>query len=150
MCHDSYIPTVHGKEDRICQSTTPAKVRCSSSVTLTSEGRLSLPGVLEISCPHRLIPASDGLETSKEEGECRMPGKGTHGCNSLAPRCQCQSYMVKAALPASQSKGVLELQRRKESWKAVSEKMVKVVEGSTMPAFRATHSLVGFTDERDT
>jgi len=23
-----------------------------------------------------LIPASDGLETSKEEGECSMPGQG--------------------------------------------------------------------------
>jgi len=43
------------------------------------ECRLGLPGVLEISCTHRLIPASDGLETSKEEGKCRMPEKGTKG-----------------------------------------------------------------------
>ncbi len=33
------------------------------------ECELSSPGVLEFSCTHRLIPASDGLETSKEEGE---------------------------------------------------------------------------------
>jgi len=28
---------------------------------------------------NRLIPASDGLETSKEEGECSMSGKGIEG-----------------------------------------------------------------------
>jgi len=49
-------------------------VRCDSSMML--ECALRAPGVLEISCTHRLIPASDGLETSKEEGECSMPGKG--------------------------------------------------------------------------
>jgi len=43
-----------------------------------------------------LILASNGLKTSKEEGECSMPGKDTHGRNSLVPRCQCKSYMVKA------------------------------------------------------
>jgi len=35
--------------------------------------------VLEFSCTHRLIPASDGLETSKEEGECSMPEKALKG-----------------------------------------------------------------------
>jgi len=48
-----------------------------------------------------LILASNGLKTSKEEGECSMPGKDTHGRNSLVPRCQCKSYMVKAILPES-------------------------------------------------
>ena len=43
------------------------------------ECELGSPGVLEFSCTHRLIPASDGLETSKEEGECSMPGKGIQG-----------------------------------------------------------------------
>src|SRR5215471_4354205 len=62
----------------------------------------SSPGVLECSCTHRLIPASDGLETSKEEGECSMPGKGAQGGNSLPPRRQCKSYMVKAGLPEAQ------------------------------------------------
>ena len=40
-----------------------------------------------------------GSQTSKEEGECSMPGKGTQGRNSLVPRCQCKSCMVKAELP---------------------------------------------------
>jgi len=33
----------------------------------------------DISCTHRLIPASDGVETSKEEGERSMPGQGIQG-----------------------------------------------------------------------
>lgn len=58
------------------------------------------------SCTHRLIPASDGLETSKEEGEWSMPGKGTEGGNSLPPGGQCKSYKVKAQLPEAQFGGV--------------------------------------------
>ncbi len=59
-----------------------------------------------ISCTHRLIPASDGLETSKEEGECSMPGQGTQGRNSLVPACQCKTCMAKAGLLEAQFKGV--------------------------------------------
>ena len=55
------------------------------------ERELCSPGVLETSWTHRRIPASDGLQTSKEEGKCSMPGKGTQGRNSLVPRCQCTS-----------------------------------------------------------
>jgi hypothetical protein len=44
--------------------------------TKEQERELSSPGVLESSCTHRLIPASNGSKTSKEEGECSMPGKG--------------------------------------------------------------------------
>ena len=62
-----------------------------------------------------LLLASHGLQTSKEEGECSMPGKDTHGGNSLVPRCQCKSCMVKTLLFESQSKGVKSAQRRKES-----------------------------------
>ena len=69
------------------------------------ECALRAPGVLEVSCTHRLIPASDGLETSKEEGECSMLGKGASGGNSLPPERQCKSYMVKAKLPEAPFEG---------------------------------------------
>jgi hypothetical protein len=49
---------------------------CALRSSMMLECTLRAPGVLEISCTHRLIPASDGLETSKEEGECSMLGKG--------------------------------------------------------------------------
>jgi hypothetical protein len=69
--------------------------------------------------------------------------------------------MVKAALPESQSKGVYkpttakgELKSRfgmSRPWTSKDlEKMVELCSESTIPACRATHSLVGFTDERDT
>ena len=49
---------------------------CALRSSVMLECALSASGVLEISCTHQLIPASNGLETSKEEGECSMLGKG--------------------------------------------------------------------------
>ena len=49
---------------------------CALRSSMMVECALRAPGVLEISCAHQLIPASDGLEISKEEGECSMPGQG--------------------------------------------------------------------------
>jgi hypothetical protein len=69
----------------------------------------------------QLIPASNGPKTSKEEGECSMLGKGTQGRNSLVPRCQCKSCMVKAILPEPQFKDGFLQPTAKESRKAVPE-----------------------------
>jgi hypothetical protein len=69
----------------------------------------------------QLIPASNGPKTSKEEGECSMLGKGIQGRNSLVPRCQCKSCMVKARLPEPQSKDGYVQPTAKESRKAVPE-----------------------------